>query len=80
MQYTIRNISDAIDEAARARAEAERESLNTVLLHALERGLGLESLPEKKRDLSFFAEGPPLEPEVLRALEEQRQIDPELWR
>jgi hypothetical protein len=34
----------------------------------------------KKRDLSFLAEGPPLEPEVLQALAEQRRIDPDLWQ
>ncbi len=34
----------------------------------------------KKRDLSFMTQGPPLEPEVLQALAEQRRIDPELWQ
>ena len=34
----------------------------------------------KRRDLSFLMDGPPLEPEVLEALEAQRQIDPELWQ
>jgi hypothetical protein len=34
----------------------------------------------KRRDLSFLSEGPSLEPEVIQALEDQRQIDPELWQ
>jgi hypothetical protein len=34
----------------------------------------------KRRDLSFLTKGPPLEPEVLQALAEQRRIDPELWQ
>lgn len=34
----------------------------------------------KRRDLSFLSEGPPLEPEVLAALEDQRRIDWDLWQ
>jgi plasmid stability protein len=36
--------------------------------------------PGTKRDLSFLAKDGPLEPEVLQALEDQRQIDPDLWQ
>lgn len=79
MQYTLRNIPDPLDAAVRQRAAEERKSLNCVLLDALARGLGIESRPQKKRDLSFLAKGPPLDPETLKALQEQRLIDPELW-
>ena len=80
MQFTVRNITADIDAAARERAAAEQKSLNAVLVDALRRGLGVGASPTKKRDLSFLAQGPPLEPEVLQALEDQRQIDPEMWK
>jgi hypothetical protein len=79
MRYTIRNIPDSVDTAARTAARTERQSLNTVLVQALERGFGL-TLGERRRDLSYLATGPPLEPEVLRALAEQRQLPRKLSR
>ena len=79
MQYTIRNIPTEIDQALRAQAAAESKSLNQVLIDVVARGLGLAKKPKKMRDLSFMAEGPLLEPEVLEEFEQQRQIDPEIW-
>ncbi len=79
MQYTIRNIPAEIDQALREQAAAERKSLNQVLIDVVTRGLGLAKKPKKLRDLSDIVDGPPLEPEVIQALEDQRRIDPELW-
>lgn len=79
MQYTIRNITDEIDRAARERAEREGLTLNEALVRALRTGLGVETQPTKKRDFSSIFKGEPLEPEVIEALEEQKRIDPELW-
>jgi hypothetical protein len=74
-------ISDALERALRERAAAEQKSVNAVVVDTLSRALGVEEQNlAKKRDLSFLAEGPPLEPEVLHALEEQRRIDPEIWQ
>lgn len=80
MQYTIQNVTDDIDAAARLRAQTEHKSLNHILLDALRRGFGIESTPTMKRDLSDVFDGTPLEPEVIEALEDQRRIDPELWK
>jgi len=79
MQYTLRNVPAEIDQAIREQAAAERKSLNQVLIDVVARGLGLAQKPKKRRDLSDIVDGPPLEPEVIQALEDQRRIDPELW-
>ena len=80
MTLTIENLPDHIERALRDRANLERKSLDALVVEALARGLGVGPSPEKKRDLSFLAQGPPLEPEVIRALEDQRRIDPEIWQ
>ncbi|MAT72174.1 MAG: hypothetical protein CMJ58_21920 [Planctomycetaceae bacterium] len=79
MQFTVRNITDDIDAAARQRAAVEKKSLNAVLIDALRRGLGVESQPTKKRDLSSFLNGPKIDAETLAILNEPRPIDPEMW-
>jgi plasmid stability protein len=77
---TISNLPDHIGRALRDRANVEHKSLDEMAVDALARGLGVSPLREKKRDLSFLTQGPPLEPEVIRALEDQRRIDPEVWQ
>ena len=80
MEYTIQNVSDDLDAAARQCAEHEGVSLNEVLLRALRRGFGVDTPSgAKKRDFASIFKGEPLEPEVIKALEEQRQIDWEMW-
>jgi plasmid stability protein len=80
MQYTIRNIPDHVDRALRRRAEREGKSLNEVATEALARGLDLEGQVVRRRDLSSIAGSWVRDREVDRALEEQRKIDPDLWR
>jgi hypothetical protein len=80
MQYTLRNIPRKLDKALRAKAKAERKSLNQVVIEALQTGLGLNGEPRKYRDLSDIAgtwvENPVFD-EIRR---EHDQIDPELWK
>ena len=52
MQYTLRNIPRKVDQALRARAKAERKSLNQAAVEALKHGLGVSDAPTKRRDLS----------------------------
>jgi plasmid stability protein len=80
MQYTIRNIPPHVDRALRERSRREGKSLNEVATDALVRGLDLESEPVRRRDLSSIAGSWVRDREVDRALEEQRRIDPDLWR
>jgi plasmid stability protein len=80
MQYTIRSIPAHVDRALRQRSTRERKSLNEVAIEALERGLDLEGHPVRRRDLGEIAGSWVRDREVDRALDDQRTIDPALWR
>lgn len=80
MTYTINNVPDEIDRALRARAEAEHKSPEQAILDALARDLGVNSSPQKKRDMSDIAGTWVEDPEFDAALEDQRRIDWELWQ
>ncbi|MGB0680019.1 MAG: FitA-like ribbon-helix-helix domain-containing protein [Polyangiales bacterium] len=80
MQYTIRGISPAIDQALRAQARAEGKSLNQVTLALLRRALGLEQERVQQRDLRDIAGSWAEDPDIDEALQAQRIIDDELWR
>jgi len=83
MEITLHDIPLPLEQALIARASAEQKSVDRVVLDVLESGLGVPAIPPtpaKKRDLSFMWADGPLEPEVIQAIEDQRQIDPELWQ
>jgi hypothetical protein len=80
MQYTIRNIPRRLDRVLRAKAKAERKSLNEVTLETLEAGAGLTGQPVKRRDLSDIAGSWVEDPETEAVLREFDRIDPEKWR
>jgi plasmid stability protein len=80
MQYTIRSIPSHVDRALRERSTREGKSLNEVAIEALERGLDLEGQPVRRRDLGEIAGSWVRDREVDRALDDQRKIDPDLWR
>lgn len=79
MQYTIRNISDSLDRALKARARREGKSVNQVALEALSQSLNqpirrrsLRGMPgawsaKEARDFDAF-------------LQTHRKIDEELWK
>ena len=80
MQYTLRNVPEHLDRALREQARREGKSLNQVLLEALQRALGQLGEPVRHRDLSDIAGSWVPDPDTEAALEEQRKIDPDLWR
>jgi plasmid stability protein len=80
MQYTIRNIPAHVDRALRERSQREGKSLNEVATEALARGLDVEGHPAKRRDLKAFAGSWVSDRDVDRALDDQRRIDPDMWR
>lgn len=45
MQYTLRDIPQAVDSELRRRAKDEGKSLNTIAIEALIRGAGLGETP-----------------------------------
>lgn len=80
MQYTLRNVPPEVDRALRERAGRERRSLNEVAIEALARALGVDAEPLRRRDLGDVAGTWVEDEKVERALEEQRRVDPDLWR
>lgn len=80
MQYTLRNVPPLLDEALRAKAREEGKSLNEVTIEALFVGVGLAGEPVKRRDLSDITGSWVADPAMDEILQEQRRIDPELWR
>ena len=79
MQYTLRNIPPELDSLLRSRAKEEDKSLNQVTIEALMQAFGLGRRKTPQRDIRFLVGSWDNDPEVEKALEEQRRIDPELW-
>lgn len=80
MQYTIRGISPAIDEAVRERARAQGKSLNEVALEALANGLGLGDEEIIRRDLSDIVGTWKRDAALEAALAPRDRIDEGLWK
>lgn len=80
MQYTLRNVPEHLDRALREQARRENKSLNEVAIAALLRALGMQGDPPIQRDLTDIAGTWQDDPEMERVLQDQRRIDPELWR
>jgi hypothetical protein len=80
MQYTIRGVPAAIDARLRALAAAEQRSLNDTVLQVLTRALGLSASAVRHRDLGDIAGTWNEDPAFDRALLDQDQVDPDLWK
>lgn len=76
MQYTIRQIPKQVDQALRAKAKAQKKSLNEVTVEAIQRGLGLGPIGQPKRDLSFMGG---MDDETARAIEEAHDWFDRVW-
>ena len=79
MQYTLRGIPPALDEAIRRRARAEGKSLNDTAVEALADGAGLGDEEVVRRDLSDVAGTWKREAAVEAALRAQDRVDEDLW-
>jgi hypothetical protein len=80
MQYTIRGIPPELDGAIRARARAERKSLNETALEALAEGAGVSITERARRDLSDIAGTWEGDRALEKALADQDRIDEDLWQ
>jgi hypothetical protein len=80
MQYTLRQIPREVDKALRQKAKLEGKSLNQVAVEALARGANVDPAQPKFRNLDFLVGTWVEDPEFDKAIEEQRQIDPEMWK
>ena len=80
MQYTIRRIPGAVDNAIRERARATGKSLNEAVVDVLARGAGIAGTPQKRRDLSDIAGTWKTDKAFETALADQDRVDEDLWR
>ena len=80
MQYTIRGIPPAVDNALRERARAAGKSLNEAAVEALSEGSGMAGAPRKRRDLRDVVGTWKAEKAVESALAAQDRVDEGLWR
>ncbi len=79
MQYTLRNIPQAVDAALRKRAGEEHKSLNDVVIETLREGIGLGAQKLRRRDLSDLAGTWKPDAKFKQALAAQDQVDRDLW-
>ncbi len=79
-QYTLRDVSPAVDRALRRRAKEARRSLNAVALEALAAGIGVGAEAPRHHDLDGFFGSWVEDPAVEGALRAQRELDEELWK
>jgi plasmid stability protein len=81
MTLTLENIPDEVDRALRERAAAENKTVDATAIDALARGLDVNRPGQaRKRDLTGIAGLRLISEEMKAAFEEQRRIDPELWK
>ena len=79
-QYTIRRIPDSIDKTAREKAKKTNQSLNSTLIQALSRGLGMSNNNIVYHDMDDLAGSWIADPDIEAALKEFDKIDEELWK
>lgn len=80
MQYTIRRIPKAVDDAIRERARNTGKSLNEAVVDVLADGAGVKGVPRRRRDLGDIAGTWRTDKSFEAVLEEQDQVDKSLWR
>lgn len=80
MRYTIRNVPAHLDRALREQARRENKSLNEVVIAGLLRAFGMRGKLPSQRDLSDIVGTWQEDPEMDRILQDQRRIDPGMWR
>jgi hypothetical protein len=79
-QYTIRGIPNAIDQRVREQSRKTHQSLNSIVLDALRRGLGLTDPPQEFHDLDDLAGTWINDPEFDHAMEMFESVDEDLWK
>jgi hypothetical protein len=80
MQYTLRKVPREVDKALRRKAKLEGKSLNQVAVEALAKGANIDQPRQEFRNLDFAIGTWVEDPEFDKIIQEQRQIDPELWK
>ena len=79
IQYTIRRVSERMDQLLREEAATYGQSLNEATLDVLRRGLSMEGEPPVHHDLDQFIGSWVSDPECEAVLAEMDQIDEGMW-
>lgn len=81
-QVTVRRVDEEWIAKAKAVAAEKGVSMNSVLVEALGRGLGVAGEPVRKDNLDRFAADSPdaFGPGWDKAMEVFEKVDPELWK
>lgn len=79
---TLRNVPDEVAGQLSVIAKETRQSMNGVAVQAMRRGMGLDAMPRRKRDLSAFCGDWTRQEadEFDRSLAVFEEIDEELWK
>ena len=80
VQYTIRNVPAAVDQALRRKAARLSRSLNDVAVEALSNGSGAAQETLELHELDFLFESWVEDPAVEQSLKAQRKIDKAVWK
>ncbi|WP_442482146.1 hypothetical protein [Aeoliella sp. SH292] len=80
MEYTIHDLGEKLDAAIMERAQVEHKTVDVVLKEAIERGLQTTPSLQPRRDLSDVAGQCTIDADSLAIFQDQRRIDPEMWR
>jgi len=79
IQYTLRQIPPALDEALRRKSRQDGKSINQTAIEVLHSGLALAGDSIQHRDLDFIAGSWVEDPAFDEAIGCQDRVDPKLW-
>lgn len=80
VQYTLRKIPPALDEALRRKSRSEGKSINQTAIEVLRTGLVLNGESIRHRDLDFMAGSWVEDSSFDEAIRSQDRVDAKLWR
>jgi hypothetical protein len=80
MQYTIRQVPEAVDARLRAYAASHGVSLNKAAVTALAKGVGIADTAPLQHDLDEFCGGWKEDPEFETAIRSFEAVDETLWK
>ena len=79
IQYTIRSVPQDLDDALRKNCVKEGTSLNSSIVDALKKGVGLSDTPALYHDLDYLSGTWVQDKACEKALKEFDRIDEDLW-
>ena len=80
VQYTLRQIPPALDEALRRKSRRDGKSINQTAIEVLHTGLALNGESVRHQDLDFMAGSWVEDPAFDEAIRSQDRVEPKLWK